>query len=66
MTKEEIEDGAQPDMKEAIRVLREEGLDVTTKSATERACALAVDADRAEFKNCTILGSQDTRKHPIY
>ncbi len=60
MTKEEIEDGAQPDMKEAIRVLREEGLDVTTKSATERACALAVDADRAEFKNCTILGSQDT------
>ncbi|MCX4269963.1 MAG: pectinesterase family protein, partial [Lachnospiraceae bacterium] len=60
ITKEEIEDGAQPDMKEAIRVLREEGLDVTTKSATERACALAVDADRAEFKNCTILGSQDT------
>ena len=60
MTQEEIEDGAQPDMKEAIRVQRVDGLDVTTKTATERACALAVDADRAEFKNCTILGSQDT------
>ena len=60
LTQEEMQDGAQPDMKEAIRVLREEGLDVTTKAATERACALAIDADRAEFKNCTILGSQDT------
>ncbi len=60
LTEEEVADGAQPDMKEAIRVLREGDVDVRAKTSTERACALAIDADRAEFKNCTILGSQDT------
>ena len=36
------------------------GVDVTAKSATERAAAIAVESDQTEFNNCKFLSSQDT------
>lgn len=60
ITDEEIEDGVEISGEEAITVVRKYGLDVRTKAATERAAALVVEADQAEFRNCEFLGSQDT------
>ncbi|MDE7269186.1 MAG: hypothetical protein K2N81_01795, partial [Acetatifactor sp.] len=60
ITDEEIEDGVEISGEEAITVVRKYGLDVKTKAATERAAALVVEADQAEFRNCEFLGSQDT------
>ncbi len=34
--------------------------DVTSKAATERATAMAIEADKVEFTDCAFLGSQDT------
>ncbi len=57
ITDEEIEDGVQAD---TITFERKYGADVTSKAATERATALYVAADQAEFYNCSFLSSQDT------
>lgn len=57
ITDEEIEDGVEAD---TINFDRKYGADVTSKAATERAVALYVTANEAEFKNCSFLSSQDT------
>ena len=57
ITDEEIEDGVEAD---TINFDRKYGADVTSKAATERATALYVAADQAEFLNCSFLSSQDT------
>ncbi|MBO5351974.1 MAG: LysM peptidoglycan-binding domain-containing protein [Lachnospiraceae bacterium] len=57
ITDEEIEDGVEAD---TISFDRKYGVDVTSKAATERATALYVAADQAEFLNCSFLSSQDT------
>ncbi len=60
ITDEEIEDGVEITGKESITFTRKYNADVTSKAATERATALAVEADKTEFYNCSFLGSQDT------
>ncbi len=60
ITDEEILDGVEVSGLESIAFERKYGADVTSKAATERATAIAVYADNAEFTNCTFLGSQDT------
>lgn len=65
LTDEELVDGVEVNGAETIKVVREYGLDVTSKVATERAAALWVDTnnnrgDMTEFKNCRFLSSQDT------
>ena len=57
ITDEEIADGVE---ETGILPARTYALDVTSKAATERSTALIVEADRSEFKNCTMIGSQDT------
>ena len=65
VTDEEIEDGVTPDASAYgysinTNVERTKATDVTSKEATERATALAIEATDAEFNNVTIRGSQDT------
>lgn len=60
VTDEEIADGVTPSGSESITFQRRKGVDVTSKTATERAAAIAVEGDHSEFYNCTFLGSQDT------
>ena len=60
VTDEELADGAEPSGEEKINVQRFKGLDVTAKSATERAAAMCVEADFCEFSHCSFIGSQDT------
>ncbi len=62
VTSEEIADGVEPALDTtSINFDRTaSGADVTSKAATERAAALAIDGDRAEFLNCEFHGSQDT------
>ena len=60
ITDEELADGVELTMDESIRVVRKYGVDVQSKAATERAAAIVIKADKAEFKDCTFLGSQDT------
>lgn len=57
ITDEELEDGVAPT---GTLPQRKYGTDVTSKAATERATALAIEANQAEFTNCAFLGSQDT------
>ena len=57
ITDEEITDGVTAT---GILPARTYALDVTSKAATERSTALIVEADQSEFKNCTMIGSQDT------
>ena len=59
MTSEEIADGVEP-TGETLTVQRRQGLDVTAKSATERAAAMCVEADGCEFFKCNFYSSQDT------
>ncbi len=59
MTDEEIADGVEP-TGETLTVQRRSGLDVTAKSATERAAAMCVEADYCEFYKCSFYSSQDT------
>lgn len=59
ITQEELEDGVEPDGT-TINFERTEDADVTSKAATERAAAIAVEANYAEFYNCKFLSSQDT------
>ncbi len=58
ITDEEILDGVESDG--SMSFVRSLGANVTSKAGTERATALAVEADNAEFKNCKFVGSQDT------
>ena len=59
MTSEEVADGVEA-TGETLTVQRKSGLDVTAKSATERAAAMCVEADYCEFYNCGFYSSQDT------
>lgn len=58
MTDEEVIDGVESDG--SMAYVRTLGSKVTSKAATERATAIAIEGDGAEFKNCTFIGSQDT------
>ena len=58
VTDEEIVDGVESDG--SIAFNRTLGANVTSRAATERSTALCVEADMAEFKDCTFIGSQDT------
>lgn len=60
ITDEEIADGVAPSGSQSITFERKKGVDVTSKTATERAAAIAVEGDFSEFYQCTFLGSQDT------
>lgn len=60
VTDEEIADGVEPSGSQSITFQRKKGVDVTSKTATERAAAIAVEGDYSEFLGCTLLGSQDT------
>ena len=62
VTDEEIQDGValNPPSDSSISFKRTLGADVTTKTATERATALSIEADNCEFKDCSFIGSQDT------
>ncbi|MBD5402276.1 hypothetical protein HDR58_05695, partial [bacterium] len=60
ITDEELIDGVEVSGTESIRFVRAYGADVQSKDATERATALVVEADKAEFKNCGFYSSQDT------
>ena len=58
ITDEEIEDGVSPTDTKLPE--RNYSTDVTSKAATERATAMAIEADKVEFTDCAFLGSQDT------
>lgn len=63
MTDEELADGvelANIPTASPINVDRKSFTDVTSKAATERAAAMIIEGNRAEFVNCSFLGSQDT------
>ena len=60
VTDEELADGVEVSGSQKITFQRTKGADVTTKTATERAAAIAVEGDYSEFFECTFLGSQDT------
>lgn len=61
VTDEEIADGVElVEHPENSTVVRAKGVDVTSKAATERAAAMCVETDQAEFFNCSFLSSQDT------
>ncbi len=60
VTDEEIADGVEVSGSQSITFQRKKGADVTSKAATERAAALAIEGDYSEFKNCTFQSSQDT------
>ncbi|WP_404331623.1 pectinesterase family protein [Mesobacillus maritimus] len=63
MTDEELADGvelANIPSASPINVERKSFTDVTSKAATERAAAMIIEGNRAEFINCSFLGSQDT------
>ncbi len=57
ITDEEIDDGV---LETGALPERNYALDVTSKAATERSTAISIEADEAEFLNCTFIGSQDT------
>lgn len=61
VTDEEIADGVElVENPENTTVVRAKGVDVTSKAATERAAAMCVETDQAEFFDCSFLSSQDT------
>lgn len=60
LTDEELEDGVTPSENGTISFERKYGADVTSRTATERSAAMAVEADQVSFQNCTFLGGQDT------
>lgn len=63
MTDEELLDGVELAAAESgstINVERKSFTDVTSKAATERAAAMLIEGNYAEFLNCSFLGSQDT------
>jgi len=58
ITDEEIADGVETDG--SIKFNRNFNADVRSKAGTERAAAILIESDEAEFLNCRFLGSQDT------
>ncbi len=63
MTDEELADGVELAASQSssnINVERKSFTDVTSKEATERAAAIIIEGNYAEFLNCSFLGSQDT------
>ncbi len=61
VTNEEIADGVQPSGSQSINFDRTAyGADVQSKTATERAAAIAIEGDCSEFYNCKFYSSQDT------
>lgn len=62
VTQEEIADGVEPALvSTSINFDRTaSGADVRSKAATERAAAISVEGDRAEFLGCEFYSSQDT------
>lgn len=62
VTAEELADGVEPALvSTTIEFDRTaSGADVRSKAATERAAAMAIDANYAEFFCCSFYGSQDT------
>ena len=60
MTEEEIQDGVEVSGESGITIVRTASLDVKSKDATERAAALSIEANNAEFLNCHFYSSQDT------
>ncbi|MCH5250823.1 MAG: chitobiase/beta-hexosaminidase C-terminal domain-containing protein, partial [Lachnospiraceae bacterium] len=60
ITEEELEDGVELSYTESIRFVRNYGVDVKSKAATERAAAITIQGDQAEFLNCGFYSSQDT------
>lgn len=60
ITDEEVADGVENNGGGTSGVERKLSSDPTTKAAVERSTALAVEAIRAEFKDCSFIGSQDT------
>ena len=59
LTEEELADGVEVSG-DSTAFVRERGVDVASSAAKERASALALEANHAEFYNCQILGGQDT------
>lgn len=59
ITDEELSDGVEP-TGETLTAQRNYAADVTSKALTERAAAVCVEADGAEFYRCKFLSSQDT------
>lgn len=59
VTDEELADGVEP-TGETLKAPRNYAADVTSKALTERATAVCVEADNAEFYRCKFLSSQDT------
>ena len=60
VTEEEIEDGVEVSGETDITFKRTLDSDVKSREATERAAALSVEANYAEFLNCRFYSSQDT------
>lgn len=60
VTDEEIADGVVTGGADAKNFERKINSDVNSKASTERSTALAIEADNAEFVNCSMIGSQDT------
>ncbi|MCR4821884.1 MAG: hypothetical protein K5873_03315 [Treponema sp.] len=58
VTDEEIADGVEMDG--SFNFVRKLNSDVRSKASTERASAILIEAQEAEFKDCKFLGSQDT------
>ena len=56
VTEEELADGVEGITKPE----RNKNIDAQSKFYNERAAAIGINADRAEFKNCSFLSSQDT------
>lgn len=59
---EELSDGVELSMQSdsSVRVNRNTGIDVANRASTERAAAMAIEADKAEFNKCSFISSQDT------
>ncbi|MBR6718474.1 MAG: hypothetical protein IKI77_09055 [Oscillospiraceae bacterium] len=60
VTDEELADGVEVSGSQSITFRRTKGADVQVKAATERAAALAIEADYCEFLGCDFQSSQDT------
>lgn len=60
ITDEELEDGVEVSGTESITFVRKPGVDVTSKTATERATVIVIEGSEAEFKDCRFYSSQDT------
>lgn len=60
LTAEEIADGAAENVTAAVTDRTKAGIDVRAKAAKERACAIYIQADNTEYRNCKFLSSQDT------